>query len=713
MGADYTPTLGNYTELKPFRYWCQKVLPLVYDDSLSYYELLCKVVDYLNKTMEDVDTLHDDVENLHTAYEELQTYVNTYFDNLDAQQMINNKLDAMAANGTLTALIAPYIPDLVSAWLAENITPTSPAVDSSLSIAGAAADAKTTGDKLIAINEVLEDNFNIEKSRVYDGYNGTNNSPTVMTRAPFILYKDLSNILITTIRINVSGAGTLSIGYYDGPIGSYVPYVAAKLHITNTITIGSTGLKDVDLPHPFSIPEGAKFVIGINTDTATWYFGSNGSDKGFVYLAEGASAFSYSASSIGINIEGYSYTPITTQLNDLSNVVNSMTSNYNNGILYDSYSADNVSNSDFTNAPFILSNKTFTTDFVVTDFYMYVRGAGTVTFGTIKKTDVTVGSPFDPTKVKEYKRVTIASTGLQTVHLGSMVVHTDEYVCYGLNTDTALFNYGNYGTDLRFICVGGNGNYLLSYASVNINLIGYYMDFKSSYHGKTLSILGDSISTFDGYLPAGNETYYPNGTVTSVYDTWWKKLIDALGMSLNVNNSWTGTRVTTTAGSDSAGCGSRAEALGTTPDVIIIWMGINDFINGVDLGTYDGSTAIPVTTTTFREAYSIMLNKVLTAYKSAEVWVCTLPQCERVGSEGFPEINSDGVAIVEFNKAIEELARAFGVKVLDHNRCGLTYQNMSVYNPDELHPNRYGHSLIANNDIRQMDDIVRMRYPIA
>ena len=77
--ADFTPQLGDYKTLQPFRYWCQKVLPLVYDDSLSYYELLCKVVDYLNKTMEDVEALHGDVTNLHTAYEQLQNYVNAYF----------------------------------------------------------------------------------------------------------------------------------------------------------------------------------------------------------------------------------------------------------------------------------------------------------------------------------------------------------------------------------------------------------------------------------------------------------------------------------------------------------------------------------------------------------------------------------------------------------------------------------------------------------
>lgn len=107
--AGFTPTMGDYKTLQPFRYWCQKVLPLVYDDSLSYYELLCKVVDYLNKTMEDVETLHGDVTNIHTAYEQLQNYVNTYFSSLDVQEEINNKLNDMANSGELSNLIKPLI----------------------------------------------------------------------------------------------------------------------------------------------------------------------------------------------------------------------------------------------------------------------------------------------------------------------------------------------------------------------------------------------------------------------------------------------------------------------------------------------------------------------------------------------------------------------------------------------------------------------------
>ena len=125
--ANYSQSMGTYNSPKTFKFWCQKVLPLVYDDSLSYYELLCKVVDYLNKTMEDVNTAVGDVNDLNNSfnslqsytnttfhtflevYNELQNYVNTYFDGLDVQQEVNIKLDEMAEDGTLDRLLAPYM----------------------------------------------------------------------------------------------------------------------------------------------------------------------------------------------------------------------------------------------------------------------------------------------------------------------------------------------------------------------------------------------------------------------------------------------------------------------------------------------------------------------------------------------------------------------------------------------------------------------------
>lgn len=107
--ANFTPSLKGYSEVKPFKFWCQKVLPLVYDDSLSYYELLCKITDYINKIIEDLSASEDNIGDLLTAYNQLQDYVNNYFSNLDVQEEINNKLDAMVEDGELTNIIETYL----------------------------------------------------------------------------------------------------------------------------------------------------------------------------------------------------------------------------------------------------------------------------------------------------------------------------------------------------------------------------------------------------------------------------------------------------------------------------------------------------------------------------------------------------------------------------------------------------------------------------
>ena len=107
--ANFNPNVIVPTKVDSFRFWCQKVLPLVYDDSLSYYELLCKVVDYLNNTINDVNILGTDVDNLNKAFIQLQGYVNDYFTTLDVQQEINKKLDEMANDGTLLALFSNYM----------------------------------------------------------------------------------------------------------------------------------------------------------------------------------------------------------------------------------------------------------------------------------------------------------------------------------------------------------------------------------------------------------------------------------------------------------------------------------------------------------------------------------------------------------------------------------------------------------------------------
>lgn len=49
--------MSNFKRINDFKFWCQKVLPLVYDDSLSYYEVLCKMSEYLNGVIDNVNEL--------------------------------------------------------------------------------------------------------------------------------------------------------------------------------------------------------------------------------------------------------------------------------------------------------------------------------------------------------------------------------------------------------------------------------------------------------------------------------------------------------------------------------------------------------------------------------------------------------------------------------------------------------------------------------
>ena len=67
--------------------------------------------------------------------------------------------------------------------------------------------------------------------------------------------------------------------------------------------------------------------------------------------------------------------------------------------------------------------------------------------------------------------------------------------------------------------------------------------------GRTFSILGDSYSTFNGYIPEGNVTYYPCpekvDDVLRVEDTWWHQLMQRTGMRLLYNESYSGATVCT------------------------------------------------------------------------------------------------------------------------------------------------------------------------
>lgn len=89
---------NTYKSLYPFRAWVQQTLPAIYDDSLSYTDLLSKMLSYMNELITNNNLLQDDMKK---AFD----YINNYFLDLNIQENIDKKLDEMAKDGTLENII--------------------------------------------------------------------------------------------------------------------------------------------------------------------------------------------------------------------------------------------------------------------------------------------------------------------------------------------------------------------------------------------------------------------------------------------------------------------------------------------------------------------------------------------------------------------------------------------------------------------------------
>lgn len=98
-------------QLKYFRFWCQKVLPLVYDESLSYYEVLCKVVDYLNHMIKDTNTLIGQYNELANDLAVVQAWIDDFDTGLIEEVIAEYLQTAIFVGISDAGYIVYYIPE--------------------------------------------------------------------------------------------------------------------------------------------------------------------------------------------------------------------------------------------------------------------------------------------------------------------------------------------------------------------------------------------------------------------------------------------------------------------------------------------------------------------------------------------------------------------------------------------------------------------------
>lgn len=205
----------------------------------------------------------------------------------------------------------------------------------------------------------------------------------------------------------------------------------------------------------------------------------------------------------------------------------------------------------------------------------------------------------------------------------------------------------------------------------------------SLFHGKTISVMGDSISTIKDKIPSGNALYYDNttGKEMTFERNYWGDIITRFGAVEGIDEAWSGSTI----GSKAASMASkdRINKLDDngTPDVILYYGGSNP---DSSVGTFDPNADYAKTVdwaqsySDTASAYAASLQRMKATYPGAEI-IAIIPYYEQNNIPKQAEV-------------IEQIAKHYDITTIDlrelRNQEGISPNNA-------LHPNMDGHSQIA------------------
>lgn len=235
---------------------------------------------------------------------------------------------------------------------------------------------------------------------------------------------------------------------------------------------------------------------------------------------------------------------------------------------------------------------------------------------------------------------------------------------------------------------------------------------QAALNGKTISFIGDSITTYKGISKCNNPWYgnteASRGNTTMLYaDTWWAQLMEGYGMELEANHSTGAISVVDRAVSHYGDVGS--------PDIVVVFMGTNDkdnfTIRNKEFTDFITSSNVEETLAraeklvvgnqyaqwynysnetfnldsfTFADAYYVMLRAIKAKNPNAKLVLVTTYAGEEVAAK---------------NAVIKGFAEHFGAAVVDLENTELKTSVESDYalmdKENSVHPNEAGMDIIT------------------
>lgn len=226
----------------------------------------------------------------------------------------------------------------------------------------------------------------------------------------------------------------------------------------------------------------------------------------------------------------------------------------------------------------------------------------------------------------------------------------------------------------------------------NLNLYAKWVEVKTK-ELKTIGIYGDSISTYEGYIPEEALFYYPiySTSVKEAEKTWWRLLQHKIGAELITNASYSTSPVcgtSTICGVNPVRIKQLLNTYGEAPDLIIIMMGANDVVNGF-------------TPEKFEEEYRLMLERMKETCPNSEFVICNI--LYNTCTEGQnPDKRYEGYSHpglrAKLNDVIAKIAVDYDALLVDVSSLideSTDTPNNWYYLGDNMHPSDKGMELIA------------------
>ena len=338
-----------------------------------------------------------------------------------------------------------------------------------------------------------------------------------------------------------------------------------------------------------------------------------------------------------------------------------------------------------------------------------VSTIGYLTINLVNKAGTTQAS------IAKSWKLYIRQLGVQTIRLPEdIVLEEGQGIGFYAEGDTCIFKFGgsDFGTAYTLHGFYNYNEFNLSTMSTSANSrlnVGFIERGSklSPLEDRTISIQGDSITTFAGTITDGNAAYYSvnHKYVNTIDATWWGLLVNECRMRLIRNDAWSGSRISG-AGASAMNNTARCAALKNVdsevdtyqfgaPEIIVIMAGTNDVSGNVALGEI-GSTDV----TNYIGAFTMMLRNIKTQCRNSKIVVFQLYR-----GNNYDYANTGGTHQYEYQEAMEKVCKIYGAHYVGPEHFGISYPNtnyftcnnsMSEYGPptyasaDYLHPNMQG-----------------------